>query len=102
MIPPFTTRGDGDRVDLTPQGAIMNTRRSASLLWGVLLLGALPALHADILYSITDLGTLEGVCCSSGTGINNLGQVVGYSQTSTGSVSAFLYSNGQMTNLGTL
>jgi probable HAF family extracellular repeat protein len=64
-----------------------------------LLLGAAPHVKADILYRVTDLGT--GV-----RGINDAGQVVGASLTYTASGSyfyrAFLYSNGQKMDLGTL
>jgi probable HAF family extracellular repeat protein len=66
-----------------------------------LLLGVLPALQADILYSVTDLGTLGGPY-TEGFGLNNTGQVTGHSSTSDGAQHAFLYSNGQMTDLGTL
>jgi probable HAF family extracellular repeat protein len=48
---------------------------------------------------ITDLGTLGGTVTRA-TGINNTGQIVGYSTLSTGSTRAFRYSNGAMTNLG--
>src|SRR3954453_22886527 len=54
--------------------------------------------HA-FLYSngrMTDLGTLLGSCCSSGSGINAIGEVTGNSN------HAFLYSNGRMADLGTL
>ena len=53
-------------------------------------------------YTVTDLGTLGGVN-SYAYGINNLGQVVGYSAISGSSPThAFLYSDGAMTDLGTL
>ncbi len=53
-------------------------------------------------YTITDLGNFGGTS-SSGTGINNNGQVVGYGYTAgNAAYQAFLYSNGVMTNLGTL
>jgi probable HAF family extracellular repeat protein len=61
-----------------------------------------PFLHSSGV--MTDLGALssEG-SCGSGTGINNAGQVVGYSTIDTCNVShAFLYNNGVMTDLGTL
>jgi probable HAF family extracellular repeat protein len=54
-------------------------------------------ISADILYSLTDLGTN-----SIGNGINNAGQVVGYAYTSGGEEHAFLYSNGQMYDLNDL
>ncbi|WP_205780895.1 hypothetical protein, partial [Methylocaldum sp. 14B] len=53
--------------------------------------------HAAVRYSITDLGTLDVV-----TGINNVGQVVGYSYTPSGSARAFVMVDGVMTDLGTL
>src|SRR4051812_33776050 len=76
MIPPFTARGDGDRVDLRPKEAMMSLRKFGNPLRGVLLLGALPTLQADILYSVTDLG-LSGGASSDVAAINNVGQVVG-------------------------
>src|SRR4051812_38577476 len=53
--------------------------------------GAAFSLSADILYSVTELGGVTG------WGINNAGQVTG--ETSDGH-RAFIYSNGQMTDLG--
>jgi probable HAF family extracellular repeat protein len=58
-------------------------------------------------YTITDLGTLAGYgpyLSSRAYGINDNGQVVGYSSTAPNSLQnhAFLYSNGTMTGLGTL
>jgi probable HAF family extracellular repeat protein len=46
-------------------------------------------------YQITDLGTLPGQTSSTATGINNSGQVVGYS-----GIRSFIFSNGAMTDLG--
>ena len=80
----------------------MNTPRSVSLLLGVLLLGGVSSLQADILYTVTDLGTLGGLGSTTGCGLNNAGQVVGSSFTSNGAEHAFLYSNGQMQDLGAL
>ncbi|HST79825.1 MAG TPA: HAF repeat/PEP-CTERM domain-containing protein [Verrucomicrobiae bacterium] len=73
--------------------------RSGALL--ALLLGAGNSLVADVLYSVTDLGSLGGGI-SSGSGINNAGQVTGSSWPLSSSSHAFLYSNGQMSDLGTL
>lgn len=50
---------------------------------------------------IVDLGTLGGEA-SVAQGLNNLGQVVGWSNSTTGARRAFLYSDGTMTDLGTL
>jgi len=55
----------------------------------------------SLLATIIDLGTLGGTS-SSAEGNNASGQVVGFSETSTGDDYAFLYSNGTMTDLGTL
>ena len=53
-------------------------------------------------YTITDLGTLYGLD-SYGTGINNLGQAVGYSSNLDGDFRAFLYTPGKgLKDLGTL
>lgn len=53
-------------------------------------------------YTLTDLGTLPGGSYSSATSINNNGQVVGGSTTTSGQEHAFLYSNGTMYDLGVL
>ncbi len=53
-------------------------------------------------YTVTDLGTLSGYAASWPMGINASGQVVGYSCNTASDGHAFLYSNGQMTDLGTL
>jgi probable HAF family extracellular repeat protein len=63
-----------------------------------------PQLHADqaTLYRITDLGTLGGAT-SVALGINNFGEVVGYSETADKQNHAFLYlAGGQLLDLGTL
>lgn len=68
----------------------------------VLCLGAASAgLHAAGVYILTDLGTLGGTN-SVALGINNLGQVVGQSDTGNpiSSIEAFLYSGGPMVGLG--
>jgi len=50
---------------------------------------------------MTDLGTLGGGYSIAG-GINNLGQVTGWSVTSSAAVHAFLYTDGKMRDLGDL
>jgi probable HAF family extracellular repeat protein len=65
-----------------------------------LLAGSGRGLSADILYTVTDLGTLPGASGSYASGINNAGQVVGFSDIPP--THAFLSSNGQMQDLGTL
>jgi probable HAF family extracellular repeat protein len=53
-------------------------------------------------YTLTDLGTLPGGSFSSASAINNNGQVVGGSTTTSGQEHAFLFSNGTMYDLGVL
>jgi len=54
--------------------------------------------------TVKDLGTLGESLWgeSSAFGINGAGQVVGYSDTDSGARHAFLYQDGQMTDLNTL
>ena len=68
---------------------------------GFLLAGPVMALP---LYAVTDLGTLPGYnSWTIAHGMNNLGQVVGEGDTSSGGSHAFLWSSGLgMTDLGTL
>ena len=60
-----------------------------------------PALNLVSQITVTDLGTLGGRI-SRAFAINDLGQVAGYSQTSSGSEHAFLWASGMMQDLGTL
>ncbi len=50
---------------------------------------------------VTDLGTLGGRQ-SLATGINDAGQVIGYSRTASGGIHSFVWHDGKMTDLGTL
>src|SRR5262249_44180919 len=74
-----------------------NTSAPVSFTWTVATTG-LPS------YSIPDLGVLGGTSWSysSAQGLNNWGDVVGYSTTADGAYHAFLYSGGAMTDLGAL
>lgn len=74
---------------------------SRNALAGGLLIIAATAPHAQQ-YSVTDLGTLGGTE-SRASGINRLGQVVGYSYISgDAAYHAYVFANGQMQDLGTL
>jgi probable HAF family extracellular repeat protein len=69
------------------------------------VLALAPLASASIQYSVTDLGALSSDTQSYATGINNLGQVSGYSIGFDGPANhyhAWLYSNGALTRLGTL
>jgi probable HAF family extracellular repeat protein len=76
----------------------MKKRKLISLLLGaaLLLVGSAAAEPA-----MTDLGTLGGNYAVA-FGINECGQIVGYSETASGYAHAFLWDGGTMTDLGTL
>ena len=77
---------------------------SAVTLFAALSLGLLFAASTCFaqMYTVTDLGTVGGAF-SYGDAINSSGQVTGYLETADGNtVHAFLYSDGVMTDLGTL
>lgn len=77
--------------------------RTRSCVFLALLFGACHSLLAGVLYSVTDLGALRLNETVDGAGINNLGQVVGYEYPTGGPAAlshAFLYLDGQMTDLG--
>ena len=64
----------------------------------VLLIGSSLPSAAEVLYSVTDLGTLGG-SYTQGRSLNNAGQVTGDSYTADGARHAFFYANGQMQDL---
>jgi probable HAF family extracellular repeat protein len=72
------------------------------LAFAVGLVGASPASAAGTKYTIKDLGTLPDGIESYAHDINDLGQVVGASMNPREDSRAFLYSDGQMHDLGTL
>jgi probable HAF family extracellular repeat protein len=80
-------------------------RRSVPCPFRKLVLEALEDRLAPAVYSLTDMGKFSAgynATFSSSAVINSAGQVVGTSSASSGSSQAVLYSNGQLTNLGTL
>src|SRR5204863_2721197 len=60
-----------------------------------------PYLYTDGI-GMVDLGTLPGGTGGQANGINALGLLVGFGDTSAGAQHAFLYRNGTMTDLNTL
>src|SRR5690349_14621003 len=64
----------------------------------LIVLFACASALANIQYTVTPVGTLGGD--TTGTGINDLGQVVGYSNLASGSTHAFVF-DGQIHDLGT-
>ena len=66
------------------------------------LVGGIHPVSAQTLYSILDLGVLPGDFSSAANGLNDSGQVVGISQSSAGATHGFLYSGGNMTDVGSL
>ncbi len=76
-------------------------RTHFSLLSALLLAGTIPTLRAEVLYSVTALGSLSGYDITYGYALNNGGQVTGASVVASGiQFHAFLYSDGQMRDLG--
>lgn len=60
-----------------------------------------PFFTAQLAAAPSDLGTLPGGSHSAALGINSLGQVVGWSQTSFGQIHGAVWSNGAVTEIGT-
>jgi probable HAF family extracellular repeat protein len=85
--------------------SVLIVRRAASLLALAPLVAALhasPAAAAPPELQVTDLGTLAGGCCSFAEAVNERGDVVGTSDVGDTISHAFLWRDGEMTDLGTL
>jgi probable HAF family extracellular repeat protein len=80
-------------------GAIAHAGLSRIILVSMALSGA--SVQAAVTYSIKDLGAFSGTNFSAGYALNNLGQVVGESGSSSNR-HAFLYDGSSMIDLGTL
>ena len=79
-------------------------RQVLTLVVGIALFGGRSVWGVGPQYTVTDLGILPGGSFSDAWGINASGQIVGSWETNDGNQNphAFLYSNGTMTDLGTL
>src|SRR5215471_8140596 len=75
----------------------MGDFRKQVLVFCVLVGAFAPLAAAQTTYTVTNLGTLSGASSAKVAGINKSGQIVG-----TSADHAFLWSNGTMTDLGTL
>src|SRR5258708_5239624 len=80
----------------------MNWCASLPRLFMVLLLTAAASLCVAQTYTVTDLGTLPGGSASGAKAINVRGEITGWAYSNSTVSNVFLYSNGAMTNLGTL
>ncbi len=86
---------------MTGRTTTSNNVFGAAMLAGLLSTGVTAQIvPIDPLYELVDLGTLGGNS-SVALGMNDIGDVVGWSQTDSG-VHAFLWQDGQMADLGTL
>lgn len=73
---------------------------TAMVVCGLLAAGRMAT--AQTPYAIIDLGVLPGDLSSAAYGVNDLGQVVGISQSAGGATHGFLYTGGSMTDIGSL
>src|SRR5258708_18569948 len=80
----------------------MHLRASLPRFVFVLLLTVAASLCAAQTYTVTDLGTLPGGSFSGAKAINLTAEITGWAYSSSTVSDVFLYSNGAMTNLGTL
>src|ERR1700730_15026128 len=81
----------------------MEVPASLSRWFSILLVTATSSLCAAQTYTVTDLGTLSGGGYSVARGVNATGEVSGLAGNNNSNLSSvFSYSNGAMTNLGTL
>src|SRR5258708_304884 len=80
----------------------MHLRASLPRFVFVLLLTLAASLCAAQTYTVTDLGTLPGGSFSGAKAINLSAEITGWAYSSSTVSDVFLYSNGAMTNLGTL
>ena len=104
-------RGNGDNTTRAVFGSLFRLIGSTSrllrvalvLALGVMALGSRPALaQSPTKYDIVGLDILPGDSSMSATGINDKGQVVGYTVNSSGRFRAVSWQNGTITDLGTL
>jgi probable HAF family extracellular repeat protein len=78
----------------------MGTTKAVLLLAAILAAG--PVAAGAQQYTVTNLGILDGYSNSYASGVNERGQVTGYSSNNNPDVLAFLYSDGTLQDLGTL
>lgn len=75
--------------------------RNHQWIYAACVLLAPPAIADVPTYQVKDIGTLGGRFTEV-IGVNDLGEVAGYSETVDGQLHAFVYSDGELTDLGTL
>src|SRR5689334_14220953 len=97
MVPRGPRRRNAQRDNVPSKESVMRGFCKQILGLAVLCGGFASAAAAQTSYTVTDLGTLSGASSAKVADINKAGQVVG-----TSGNHAFLWSNGVMTDLGTL